>query len=76
MGNNGDERKKKCPFLNDWCIGEACAISTEMAQNTGGVLQKFTMCSFSALVMMISEINAKTPPPLPQKIQIPKLFIG
>jgi len=73
--SNGEDRKKKCPFMADWCIGDACALSVELVRNMGGLQQKFSICSFNALVQMISEVNAKTQPPQ-QKIQVPHLLRG
>lgn len=77
-GNGGKEevRKKKCPFLNDWCIGEACALHSELTKNVGGGIQrKIGLCAFNAMVIMLSEINQKTQPPQ-QKIQLSGLIKG
>lgn len=80
MGNNGgpktEKRKKKCPFLNGWCIGNECEMMSQLSKNEGGLLKTFSLCSVKALVVMISELNAKTQPPQ-QKIQLPpNLFRG
>lgn len=76
LSNNGEGKlRKKCPLLNDWCIGDACALSCELFRTVGGVRQGVSACSFNALVTMISEINAKTPLPQ-QKIQIPHILRG
>ena len=69
--NDGvEERTKKCPLLGEWCIGEACALHTELTQNMGGLHRKMGLCSFNATIMMLSEMNQKlqTPPP---RIQLP-----
>jgi len=77
--DNGDkaegQRKKKCPFLNEYCIEGRCGLWTEMARVQGGLQQKFGMCSYPAIVMLLSEINTKTQPPQ-QKINIPNLIRG
>ena len=79
-GNGGDGaevKTKMCPFLNSYCIKERCSLHSEMVRNVAGMAQKFTLCSFNAMVMMLSEINAKTQQGQPvQKIQVPKLFRG
>lgn len=67
----GEQRKKRCPFLDQWCLGDACAIYTEGMRQVGGITQKTGVCGFNALGMILSEINAKTMPPQPQKITIP-----
>ncbi len=70
--NNGQEetRRKKCPFLGEWCIKDACAIYVEMTQHMGGMQRKMGMCSFSATNMILSELNNKTQLPQ-QKIMSP-----
>lgn len=79
MANNEhkdtEERLKKCPLLNEYCIKERCALWADMTRQAGGLQQKFGMCSFNAVVMILSEINAKTQPPQ-QKINIPNLVRG
>ena len=73
-----EEIIKWCPLLKEWCskdVRERCAFNTEMARNTGGLQQKFGMCSFNAVVMILSEINIKTVPPQ-QEIQLPGLYRG
>ena len=76
MSNDGDkEVKKRCPFLKEWCIGDACAIRVELIRSAGGVQQKFTMCPFPATVIILGEINAKMQPPQ-QKIQLPHILRG
>lgn len=76
MSDNGheEERVKECPFLMGYCIKERCALFTGMRQ-VGGLQGKFGMCSFNAMIMMLSEMNMKTPSPQ-QKIQIPQLLRG
>ena len=62
-GNHEPEKeklKKKCPLLNDWCIGDACAFSTTLHRNTGGMRQETPMCSIHAALAILSEINQKT----------------
>jgi len=71
-GNHEPEHKKKCPLLNDWCIGEACAWDTPVFRNMGGMRQMTNMCAIHAMLTIFSEINAKTQPPQP-KIELPHL---
>lgn len=73
-GNEG-EKVKKCPFLGDWCLGEACAIRAKVVRNVGGLQQQASMCPVDAVLAILSEINAKTASPQ-QKIEIPNLFKG
>ena len=78
MGDNGPEikvRTKRCPFLGEWCIEEACALSCQLFTNVGGVRRAVSACAFNALVAMISELNAKTQAPQ-QKIQLPHILRG
>lgn len=79
MSNNGDKepevRRKKCPFLGEYCIKGACALNIELAKNMGGVVQKLDTCAFEALVIMMSEMNVKATVSQ-QKIAVPRLFRG
>ena len=75
-GNSESEvKKKRCPFLNEYCIGDKCAIYTQLLQNVGGTQRTVGLCPISAFVLLISEINQKTQPPQ-QKIELPNLFRG
>jgi len=74
-GQEEEERVKKCPLLNVYCIKERCALWTVMTRVQGGLQQQFGLCSFNAMVGMLSEMNMKTQPPQ-QKIQIPNLLRG
>lgn len=69
------KRLKMCPLLKEYCIEGRCALFTEMTRNAGGLQQKFGLCSFNAMVMMLSEMNMKAQPPQ-QKMQIPNLIRG
>ena len=72
-GSGGEVKLKMCPFWKEWCDKEhqeECALHVEMIQNVGGLERKMTMCSFNAMIMMLSEINAKTQPPQ-QKLTLP-----
>ena len=64
MSNNGKDKegqvKKRCPFMGEWCVGEACAIHSYLMRNTPGGVQKIPVCGFEAMVIMLSEINQKT----------------
>ena len=74
-GDKEELRKKKCPFLKEWCIKDACGLWAEMFQNRGGVQMKVGMCSYPASILLLSEINQKTQPPQQQqrRIEIPGL---
>ena len=81
VGGNGhkDEAESKvkfCPFLDKYCIAERCAVHTEVVKAFGGVQQKMGLCGFNALGMILSEINAKTAPPQPQRINLPRIIKG
>ena len=78
MNGNGDNKevKKRCPFLGKPCIMNECALYIQITQSKDGVVREGNVCAFGALVQMISELNAKTQPPPPQKIQIPHLLRG
>ena len=72
-GDNGQEGDivKWCPFLNEYCIKERCAIHTGVTKSIGGLQQKAALCGFNAMSMILSQINARTAPPQPQKIELP-----
>ncbi len=74
-GDNGqnegvDVKQRWCPFLDEYCKGALCALHSELTRVSGGIPQKIGLCAFNAQVMMLSEINQKTPG---QK-QAPKLY--
>ena len=72
-----EDRVKHCPFLNDWCIKERCALYSELRRQVGGFQQNFGACGFSAVVLILSEINQKTGIAPPQPIKLPGgLFRG
>ncbi|KKL19781.1 hypothetical protein LCGC14_2462040 [marine sediment metagenome] len=73
-GNEG-EKVKHCPMINEYCIMDRCALYTEMMRQTGGLQQKFGMCSFSAVVMILSEMNMKAQTQQEQ-VSIPNLYRG
>ena len=81
MANNdgqkqeGETKVRWCPILKEYCIGERCAMSVELTRIVGGLQKKFRVCVYSAMVIMLTEINQKTQPPM-QKIQIPHLLKG
>ena len=80
-GNDGHQEegqiRKKCPFLGEWCIGEVCAFRTTLFRNVEGMQQQVSVCPVEAILIILSEINKKTPPSLQQKIQVPRqLFRG
>lgn len=76
---NGDgqdkvEEVKHCPFRDTHCIRRKCAIYSELIRTRTGQQEKFWDCAFNAIVLILSEINAKTQFPQQQKIQIPKVL--
>ena len=77
-GSNDDTevKVKWCPFINEYCLKERCALHQELTKQIGGgLMQKFGMCAFNSMVIMLSEINMKTPGHH-QNIQLPHLFKG
>ena len=71
--NDKEEVKKWCPFLKEWCTKEVidrCAIAIGIGRSVGGTRQETLMCSFPALVIILSEINQKTQVPQGQKIML------
>ncbi len=75
--NNGhkDEKiPKKCPFFHTPCIGNECSLHVELMQSNSGFQKKFGMCSFPAMIMILSEMNMKTSLNPLQKIQIPNIL--
>ena len=73
--NEGRDRIKKCPFLKEWCIKEECVLWTELSRKVGGMIQKTGVCAFSALVVILSEVNMKTGGQQEQ-IRLPRLYKG
>ncbi len=59
--NNGSKKTtiKKCPFLNKECIGIECALYHELRRDMAGLQQKFGACAFSAMIIILSEMNQK-----------------
>jgi len=57
---NEEVRKKHCPFLNDWCIKDRCALYQVMSKNQ----KQFGLCAYNSMVLLLSEINAKTVAPV------------
>ena len=78
MGNGEkpkEQRKKKCPFLNEWCIQDACTLWVQLTQVVGGMQKQMGMCALTAFIVVLSEISNKTQPPV-QQMKIPRLFKG
>lgn len=67
------EKKRTCPFLNEYCIKERCEVYAEVTRNMGGLLMKSGMCPVTAILMMLSELNQKAQGQKLQKIQLPDL---
>ena len=71
--DGNEKRKRLCPFLAKWCIGEECAIHSYLMRGN----QRALTCSFEAMVIMLSELNQKIqalPQPEMPKIVLP--FMG
>ena len=60
MENKEHKELKRCPFLNEECMGGECALYRGMTRTVGGLQQQFGECSFNAIVILLSEINKKT----------------
>ena len=67
--------QKCCPFLNEECIGEKCALHSELRSAGGGLQRTFGTCSFTAVVLILSEINQKTMMGQQRQIQLPQGFL-
>lgn len=67
---------KKCPFINDWCIGDECAIHSYIALSTPTGMQRKLVCSIEAILIIISEMNRKTPQQHLEQPQIILPFMG
>lgn len=72
---------KMCPFWQKWCdkdLQGSCALHVEINKQVGGVVQKLSMCGFNALGLILSEINQKTPAPMPSQmpIRLPNIHRG
>uniref|UniRef100_A0A6M3IRD7 Uncharacterized protein n=1 Tax=viral metagenome TaxID=1070528 RepID=A0A6M3IRD7_9ZZZZ len=64
--DNGDKKEPKyCPYLDRACIEGECALYSEMMRSTSGLIEKFGMCAISSMVLILSELNAKTQSPKP-----------
>jgi len=75
-GNHNEEEKVKyCQIVKDYCIKERCNFYVEMVQHVAGMQKKMGMCWFNAILMVLSEMNAKTVMPQ-QKIPLPNLYRG
>ena len=77
MSDNGEQnegiggtKQKWCPHLNEYCIGDRCALYSHLMRVQEGIPQSVGLCAYNATVMMLSEINQKTQGP--QKT--PKLY--
>ena len=72
-GHDEDKKVKDCPLLDKECIGDKCVLYSELAR--AGISQKFGMCAFNAVVLILSEINQKTQVTQQQKIQLPSRLL-
>ena len=67
MGNNKNSRPvKTCPFLDGKCIGDKCAIHVYLSRGTPEGVVQVLSCGIEAMVILLSEINAKAAAPLRQ----------
>ncbi len=79
MSNNGkqdenNEKGKYCPFLKETCLEDKCALYNEMSNNVVGLKHKFGMCSFSATVLILSQINMRDENRQQQPFQLPNIL--
>jgi hypothetical protein len=63
---------KKCPWGME-C--EKCRLSIEMMSSMNGLQKKYMMCSLTAMVTILSELNAKTQVKQ-ETLSIPRLYGG
>jgi len=72
-----EEKRKKCPFLNEWCIGAQCAqyVTVQRVNGATGIRQKTSLCSVNALGMMLGEIDNKLGALLNRQSPDKKLYI-
>ena len=55
-----EEKRKKCAFLNDWCMGDQCAqYVTLQKRNASGVVEAISLCAINALGMLMGEVDSK-----------------
>lgn len=71
MPDRTEEKKKWCPFLDKYCIGEKCALRIPIQQERMGVRTQANICVFQALVMIMSSRPPQQPPM--QKLNLPDL---
>ena len=62
MSDNGDKdtgaaKRKWCPFSQEWCRGEACALWETIENRTQVGVQRVGVCSFIATNMVLSGIS-------------------
>ena len=67
MADKPEEKKKWCPFLDKYCIGEKCALLMGVQQERMGMKSQVGVCVFLALAMIMSS----RPQPPPQRINLP-----
>lgn len=73
MSGKEGRQLKKCPFLKEWCIGEDCAIHVYITVPTREGPKRRLCCGFEASMIMLSELNQKTP--MPQRPNEPNLIL-
>ena len=67
-----DNQPKLCPFLNQPCIGELCALSMGINQVVLGVRRTMTTCALPALALIMSGISQQQAQQ-GQRIQLPNV---
>lgn len=67
------ERTLICPFLGKYCIKEECAQHAYLTRVTPQGLQKSFTCGFEAMMIILSEINQKTP--MPSQPEMPSIVL-
>jgi len=58
-----EEKRKKCPFLNEWCIGAQCALYVTIQKMSQGMKQNISLCAVNALGMLLTSLDAKAGSP-------------
>lgn len=62
MSDKPEDKKKWCPFLDRYCIGDKCALLMGIQQERMGVRSQMGMCVFLALAMILSSPRQQQPP--------------
>jgi len=66
-----EKQIKKCPFLDQPCIGDECALHLKLQQQVAGMGRVMEVCAIPALVLVMSGRPPQAPPQ--QELKIPHL---